>query len=479
MSSLPFPAGPPPVPAMIVLGAQWGDEGKGKIVDVLCGKMDLVARCQGGSNAGHTIKVAGSTYKFHLLPSGLVHPTTKCIIGNGVVIHLPSFFNEIEDITKPQDGGKPLNVDGRILVSDRAHIVLDYHQWEDGVRESGLGKKAIGTTKRGIGPCLASKAYRSGLRVGDLSDFEAFEAKLRANLASLEKSYQCEFQHPTYRGAPTGKIDVDKEVARYKAYAEQMKPFIVDTVELMHKELEKGSRIMIEGANAAMLDIDYGTYPYVTSSNCTVGGCLTGLGIPHTALGEVVGVVKAYTTRVGGGPFLTECLNVKGSEYYDPSKEGEDAHDTIGQHLETVGHEIGTSTGRTRRCGWLDLVVVKYTNRLNGYTCVNLTKLDVLTNLPGGKIKLGVAYKLDGKEIHSFPGSLKDMGRCEVVYETMPAWTEDITGVKTYEELPQKAKDYIERIEEVTGCHCKYIGVGPDREATITKEAPTRKRKAA
>ncbi|EKX38465.1 hypothetical protein GUITHDRAFT_165218 [Guillardia theta CCMP2712] len=285
--------------AVVVLGAQWGDEGKGKIVDVLCRDMDIVARCQGGSNAGHTIKVGNSVYKFHLLPSGLVHTNTTCVIGNGVVVHIPSFFNEIEDITNPSDGGAPLHVEGRIFVSSRAHLVLDYHQWEDGVREAMLGKTAIGTTKRGIGPALSSKAHRTGLRVGDLYDFEYFEAKLRKNLADLEQQFGQKFEHPTYRGAPTGVIDIEKEIQRYKEYAQKLKPYVVDTVDYIHEAVASGKKILIEGANAAMLDIDYGTYPFVTSSNCTIGGCFTGLGIPHTAIGEVIGVVKAYTTRVG------------------------------------------------------------------------------------------------------------------------------------------------------------------------------------
>jgi len=464
--------------ALVVLGAQWGDEGKGKIVDVLCEKTDIVGRCQGGSNAGHTIKVAGRTYKFHLLPSGLVHENTKCVIGNGVVIHIPSFFNEIDSITKPTDGGKPLDVDGRILVSNRAHLVFDYHQWEDGVRESLLGKTAIGTTKRGIGPALAAKANRTGLRVGDMYDWEYFEEKMRQNLADLERNFQQKFKHPTYEGAPEGEIDIEKEVARYKVYAEKLKPYVVDTIDYMAEALATGKSVLIEGANAAMLDIDFGTYPFVTSSNCTIGGCFTGLGIPPTAIGEVVGVVKAYTTRVGSGPFLTELVNEKG-EFYVPAEEGkeEEYHNSIGSHLEKVGHEIGTSTGRTRRCGWLDLVIVKYTNRLNGYTSLNLTKIDVLTKLPGGKLKIATDYKLNGEVLKSFPASLKDMAACEVVYEEFDTWEEDITECKTFEDLPPNCQKYIERIEEVVGVPVKYIGVGPDRDATITK-TPGRKRKS-
>lgn len=463
-----------PKGALVVLGAQWGDEGKGKIVDVLCEKTDIVGRCQGGSNAGHTIKVDGSTYKFHLLPSGLVHEKTICVIGNGVVIHVPSFFNEIDSITAPTDGGKPLKVEGRILVSNRAHLVLDYHQWEDGVREAALGKTAIGTTKRGIGPALAAKANRTGLRVGDLYNWEYFEEKLRQNLAELERNFQQKFKHPTYKDAPEGEIDIDKEVARYKEYATKLKPYVVDTIDYMAEAFESGKSVLIEGANAAMLDIDFGTYPFVTSSNCTIGGCMTGLGIPAKTIGEIVGVVKAYTTRVGSGPFLSELLNEKGDFFIEGADE---YHNSIGKHLETVGHEIGTSTGRTRRCGWLDLVIVKYTNRINGYTTLNLTKIDVLTKIPGGKLKIAIDYKLNGEVLKSFPSCLKDMAACEVVYEEFDAWDEDISECKSFEDLPVNCQKYIERIEEVVGVPVKYIGVGPSRDATIIK-TPGRKRKS-
>mmetsp|Transcript_8305 Transcript_8305/g.17810 ORF Transcript_8305/g.17810 Transcript_8305/m.17810 type:complete len:470 (-) Transcript_8305:333-1742(-) len=465
-----YPSVAPKNRALVVLGAQWGDEGKGKIVDVLSKDIDIVARCQGGSNAGHTIKVGSSVYKFHLLPSGLVYEHTICVVGNGVVIHLPSFFNEIDDMENPQDGGTPLKLEGRILVSDRAHLVLDYHQWEDGVREKALGKTAIGTTKRGIGPSLSSKANRTGIRVADLYDFEGFERKLRLNLANKERRFQERFEHPdSYRGAPEGPIDADKEVERYRVFAERLKPHVVDTVDFMYTALSSGKRVLIEGANAAMLDIDYGTYPFVTSSNCTLGGCFTGLGIPHTAVGQVIGVAKAYTTRVGGGPFPTECINSPSSPFYSPpDADGKTQyHDLVGQHMEQVGHEIGTSTGRTRRCGWLDLVVVQYTTRINGYTELNLTKLDILSNIPGGIIKLAVGYNHKGTLLRSFPASLQILEECEVVYEEFPTWTEDISSVRAYSDLPIQARNYVERIESFVGVPVRWIGVGPERVATI------------
>ena len=358
-----------------------------------------------------------------------------------------------------------------------------YDQWEDGVREAALGKGSIGTTKRGIGPALAAKAHRSGLRVGDLFNWPYFEEKLRQNLAELERNFQQKFMYPSYKGAPTGEIDIEAELARYKEYAAKLKPYVVDTVDYMAEALAGDKSVLIEGANAAMLDVDFGTYPFVTSSNCTIGGCLTGLGISVGAIGEVVGVVKAYTTRVGHGPFLTELLNEKDTAHalYQPKPDGavdEEYHNKIGAHLEKVGHEIGTSTGRTRRCGWLDLVIVKYTNRLNGYTCINLTKIDVLTGIPGGKLKIAVEYKLHGETLKSFPASLSDMAACEVVYEEMDAWTEDISECKSFDELPANCQRYIQRIEDIVGVPCKYLGVGADRLATITKGPAPRKRKS-
>jgi len=361
-----------------------------------------------------------------------------------------------------------LQVDGRIKVSSRAHIVFDYHQWEDGVREAALGKGAIGTTKRGIGPSLSSKANRTGLRICDLYDWDYFEQKMRTNLASKEKRFAQRFKYPTYRGAPQGEIDIDAEVARYKEFAKRLEPYVVDSVEYMQEAFEQGKKVLVEGANAAMLDIDYGTYPFVTSSSCTIGGCLTGLGINHTNIGEVVGVVKAYTTRVGEGPFLTECVNSDKSPFFDKENPSE-YHDKVGQHLEKVGHEIGTSTGRTRRCGWLDLVVVRYTARINGYSALNLTKLDVLTNVPGGKLKVAVEYKYKGQPQKSFPESLEKLAQCEVVYEEFDCWSEDISGCKKFEDLPASAQKYVRRIEEVSGVKVTWIGVGADRAATITK----------
>jgi len=419
----------------VVLGSQWGDEGKGKIVDVLCADVDVVARCQGGNNAGHTLVVGGKTFKFHLLPSGLIHPKTQCVVGNGTVVHLPSFFEEVRGLTS-----QGIEVQGRLFLSDRAHMVFDFHQIVDGLRErerAGAGG-AIGTTKKGIGPTYSSKANRSGIRICDLKDFAQFETKYRKALESKRRRF----------GA--FEFDEEKDLARYRTLAKDIEPYVRDTIVLMNDVLKAGKSVIVEGANAAMLDLDFGTYPFVTSSNCTAGGACTGLGISPFRIGTVIGVIKAYTTRVGEGPFPTECL------------------DAVGEHLQTVGHERGTTTGRNRRCGWLDLVVMRYSTMLNEYTALNLTKLDVLSGLK--EIKVGVSYTLEGATIQGFPASLDDLGRCVTEYKTFPGWDEDITGARKFEDLPLNARTYIDFIAEFLGVPIKYIGVGPDRDATIFRD---------
>jgi len=425
--------------ATVVLGTQWGDEGKGKIVDALCGQYDIIARCAGGNNAGHTIVVDGKTFKFHLLPSGLVHPNTTCIIGNGVVIHVPAFFQELDDLIK--EGINVYHPDGspRILVSDRAHLVLDYHQVVDKLREEerrqGSAGKDLGTTKKGIGPAYSSKASRTGLRVCDLFEWEHFETLYRSGLVSKQKRFG---------GFP---YDIDAELAKYKQLAARLQPFVVDAIPIMHQALSSGKKVMVEGANALMLDIDFGTYPYVTSSSCSVGGAATGLGIPARFLTDVLGVAKAYTTRVGEGPFPSECL------------------DAVGKHLQNVGREVGTTTGRGRRCGWLDLVVLKYSTMINGYTRINITKLDVLTGIP--EIKVAVAYKVGGAPIASMPASLSVLASVEVEYTTLPGWTEPLASCKTFAELPKNAQDYVKFIESFIKVPVQFVGVGPGRHETV------------
>lgn len=425
--------------ANVVLGAQWGDEGKGKLVDILCDQIDVCARCQGGNNAGHTIVVEGTKYDFHMLPSGLINPNCLNLVGSGVVVHIPSLFQELENLEK-----KGLKCRDRLFVSDRAHIVFDIHQRVDGLREAELseGKKAIGTTGKGIGPTYSTKASRSGVRIHHLvSDepgaWEEFEARFRKVVDSRMKRYG-QFDY-----------DVEGELERYKKLREQIKPMVVDAVAFMHQALADKKRILVEGANALMLDLDFGTYPYVTSSNTSIGGVCTGLGIPPQRINEVFGVVKAYTTRVGAGPFPTELL------------------DATGEHLQNVGAEYGVTTGRKRRCGWLDLVVVKYSALINGYTKLNITKLDVLDQLP--EVKVAVAYKHNGKTLHTFPADLSVADKVEIEYKTLPGWKTDISKCRSYDELPENAKKYLEFIEEFVGCPIGWVGVGPGREAMLEK----------
>jgi len=396
----------------------------------------VCARFAGGNNAGHTIVVGKTKFDFHLLPSGLVNPDCVNFIGNGVVVHVPSFFDELDALEK-----KGLNADNRLFLSDRAHLVFDFHQIVDGLKEVELGGKSIGTTKKGIGPAYSSKASRSGLRVHHLIyDFDNFAIKFRKLVEGRFKRYG----HFEY--------DTEGEIQRYKALSERLRPYVVDGVTFIHNALLNNKRVLVEGANALMLDLDFGTYPFVTSSNTSIGGVCTGLGIPPRYIGDVVGVVKAYTTRVGAGPFVTELL------------------DATGNHLQEVGVEYGVTTGRRRRCGWLDLVVVRYSHLINGYTSFNLTKLDVLDQLP--ELKICTGYELDGKLLATFPADLEILsGRVKPVYETLPGWETSISACKTYDELPANAKAYIEFIEKNTGVAVEWIGVGPGRESMIHKKS--------
>ncbi|KAF9532812.1 AMPSase 1 [Crepidotus variabilis] len=420
----------------VVLGSQWGDEGKGKLVDILAASVDLCARCAGGNNAGHTIVVKDKgvkkTYAFHLLPSGLVNPACTGLIGSGLVVHIPSFFKELDAL---QEQG--LDCTGRLFISDRAHLVFDFHQIVDGLKEVELGGSSIGTTKKGIGPAYSGKASRSGLRVHHLFDHENFAQKFRKLVEGRFKRYG----HFEY--------DTEGEIVRYKQLAERLRPYVVDSVVFIHNAIASNKKVLVEGANALMLDLDFGTYPYVTSSSTTIGGVCTGLGIPPKLIGEVIGVVKAYTTRVGGGPFPTEQL------------------DDIGVHLQEVGHEYGTTTGRRRRCGWLDLVVLKHSCLINGYDSLNLTKLDILDQL--ADIKIAVQYKVDGKELPGFPADLEVLSKVEVVYEILPGWKSSIENITSYSDLPDNCKKYINFIESFTKVPVKWIGVGPGRESMIMK----------
>ncbi|KAF2018487.1 Adenylosuccinate synthetase [Aaosphaeria arxii CBS 175.79] len=416
-----------------ILGAQWGDEGKGKLADILAHDSQICCRAQGGNNAGHTIVANGITYDFHILPSGLVNPGCINVIGSGCVVHIPSFFKELAALEK-----HGLDTKGRIFISDRAHVVFDVHQLADGLEEVELGEGFIGTTRKGIGPTYSSKMTRSGLRVCDLFDEAIFETKYRRLANGYKKRFGDLLKH-----------DPEEELAKFKEYRVQLQEYVVDQIPLLASAKEKNAKILVEGANALMLDIDYGTYPFVTSSNTGLGGALTGLTLGWRSLKEVIGVVKAYTTRVGSGPFPTEQLN------------------EVGERLQKIGGEVGVTTGRKRRCGWLDLVVLKHSHACNDYTALNLTKLDVLDDFD--ELKIATSYSVNGQQIEGFPANPETLANVEVNYETLPGWKKPTTGAKSYYDLPAPARKYIEFIEQFVGVKVKWIGVGPAREHMVSR----------
>lgn len=440
----------------VILGSQWGDEGKGKIVDLLSADAEVVCRFQGGNNAGHTVVVDEKSYDFHLLPCGIINKNCVSVIGNGVVVNLPQLFDELErnQLLSVSTNGKTNEAQNkealhqteeewmnRLYISNEAHLVFDVHQKADGLIEADLqadGKRQIGTTKKGIGPTYSTKALRMGIRMEELIDnFELFEREFR-HLVDYHKK---QFDNPAHL------IDTDKELEKYRLLAERIRPCVRDTRKFLNDSIRAGKRILIEGANGSMLDIDHGTYPYVTSSNCTIGGVCTGLGLPTTAIGSIYGVVKAYCTRVGDGPFPTEL------------------HDNTGDSLQALGHEIGVTTKRKRRCGWLDCVLLNYTNMLNDYSALALTKLDVLSTLD--EIKIGKAYMLDGELLNSPPTNANKLSRVQVIYETLPGWKKDISNIRKFEELPKEAQDYVRYIEKHVEVPIKWIGVGQERDAII------------
>jgi len=418
-----------------IAGGQWGDEGKGKLVDILAEKYDIIARAGGGANAGHTICFKNgkesSKFVFHLLPSGVLHEGKINIIGNGTVVHIPTLLDEIHALK-----AAGIDVRNRLLISDRAHLLFEYHKIIDRMQEESKGDKKVGTTKRGIGPCYTDKIARRGIRAGDLLNIDRFAAKLRENAEKHMKDYGFEF-------------DIEAEINYYKDSVELFSDMIVNTSQYLNTAYLAGKTILAEGAQGTHLDVDFGTYPYVTSSNTTSGGASTGLGIAPTKIESVIGILKAYTTRVGEGPFPTELGQMEGDM------------------LREQGGEYGATTGRPRRCGWFDAVVAKDSIIYNGINVINLTKLDVLKGFK--TVKIGVGYKLEGQELSYIPSLLEDFQNVEVVYEEMPGWNEDISGARSFKELPKNAQSYVKRLEEILGVPINFIGVGINRAEMIYK----------
>ena len=410
-----------------------GDEGKGKIVDFLASRADTVVRYQGGSNAGHTVAVDGVEYKLRLLPSGILGEKTKNVIGNGVAFDPQVLLDELKGL-KERGNKEP-----QVFVSDRAHVVMPYHRLMDGMEEEQKGADKIGTTKRGIGPCYMDRDDRIGIRVCDLADKEIFAAKLKSNLARKNNELEKLYNH-----AP---LSFDEIFAEYTAYAEQIAPYVCDTITLVNDDIAAGKKVLFEGAQATMLDIDYGTYPYVTASHPVSGGVTVGAGVAPRKIDKVVGVVKAYCTRVGEGPFPTEQLNA------------------VGDKLRENGHEYGTVTKRPRRTGWLDACVVRYAGILSGIDYMAVTRLDILDDF--AEIKICTGYKYGDKVLQIPPASLKVLSEVTPVYETLPGWQEDISGVREYEKLPANARRYLERMAETTGIALGIVSVGPNRDQTI------------
>ena len=424
---------------VVIVGAQWGDEGKGKIVDILSEHADVVVRFQGGNNAGHTIYAEGEKYVFHLIPSGILHEGTACVLGNGVVIDPEVLLGEIEKLSK-----EGLFKDENLFISKDAHLIMPYHQALDIARERRKGKEKIGTTGRGIGPAYEDKVARCGIKVEDLLNTERLKARITANLA--EKNHLL-MNILGAKGFSPGEVIED-----FLSYAEKLTPYITNTSILLDTAMKEGRSILFEGAQGTLLDVDYGTYPYVTSSNTIAGAAATGTGIGPTKLDSVIGITKSYCTRVGEGPFPTELTCADGEK------------------LRELGGEFGATTGRPRRCGWFDAVALKHSVRLNGIDGMVITKLDVLDGMD--EIKLCTSYIIDGVETDEFPTDTSILESIEPVYETMPGWMSRTNGVTRFDELPEKAKSYIKRMEELTGVECVIVSVGTGREEAIIRKHP-------
>ncbi|QMV42154.1 adenylosuccinate synthase [Cohnella cholangitidis] len=417
---------------VVVVGTQWGDEGKGKITDFLAEKADVVARYQGGNNAGHTILIENKKYKLTMVPSGIFNQNKLCVIGNGMVINPGALVEEIQYI---RDNGFSTD---NLKISDRAHVIMPYHLVLDALEEDRKADNKIGTTRKGIGPCYMDKAARNGIRIADLMVADAFEEKARSIIADKNQVIT-----QMYNGEP---LDADSIIKDYLALAEQLRPFVTDTSVILNDAIDAGKKVLFEGAQGVMLDIDQGTYPYVTSSNPSAGGVCIGSGVGPSKIKEVIGVAKAYTTRVGDGPFPTELNN------------------DLGQWIRDKGHEYGTVTGRPRRVGWFDTVVVRHARRVSGITGLSLNSLDVLTGLE--TVKICTAYKFRGELMEHYPANLKLLEECEAVYEELPGWSEDISGAKTLSDLPETTRNFVNRISELTGIPIAIFSVGRNREQT-------------
>ena len=418
---------------LAVLGAQWGDEGKGKIVDLLSPRFDIVARYQGGHNAGHTVYVNGAKFVLRLIPSGILHPDIVCVIGNGVVVDPQALFAEVHEL---QRAG--VSVDGRLFVSDKAHLILPYHRDLDLLSEARRGERRIGTTSRGIGPAYEDKIARRGIRVGDLADPTALEQNVRDNVLARNRLVH------------ESTMDWQKVLEQLLTAGERLRPLTRDISLMLWEATRSGRSVLFEGAQGTLLDIDHGTYPYVTSSNASIGGVCTGLGVGPRAIHRVLGVVKAYTTRVGEGPLPTELT-------------GE-----MGKRLRDSGNEYGAVTGRPRRCGWYDAVAARYAARINGLDALALTKLDVLDGLE--RLEICTAYRCGGRMLSDFPADIAQLALCEPVYESMPGWSEPTKGIRRFSDLPENARRYVARLEEVSGVPAGLVSTGSDRDDTILRE---------
>ena len=425
------------MPSQCIIGLQWGDEAKGKLVDLLTEGKDLVVRYQGGANAGHTVVIGEDVYKLHHIPSGILNPGVLNLITAGVVINPPTLIQEIETLRE-----KGVDVASRMKISCRAHVVMPWHMLEDRMWNRLVsGEDNIGTTLRGIGPCYADKVGRSfAIRMGDLID-DQFADKV-ARIVEVKKRVLA-----AAGNSEDAELDADQIVSEYRKYADALRPMITDTNRILHDAIEENQSLLFEGAQGSLLDVDHGTYPFVTSSNSSGVGISTGSGVPGNWLTNVIGVMKTYATRVGGGPFPTEL------------------EDETGQHIREMGNEYGTTTGRPRRCGWLDAVAVRYTARLGGVTSIALTMLDVLSKLP--EIKICVAYELDGETISHFPAHVNDLRRLKPVWDTMPGWESDVTEARSLDDLPENAIRYILKIQQIVGRRVEFVSVGPDRAQTI------------